>query len=119
MKSRKNLLIKSQLPSVSIVSTQYHYYCTRSIRGWNMSRSLDQTLTLLVLQRALREHKPMIHHSDLGLQYAAIEYVEMLQKAGVKISMAEIGEPTQNGYVERLLRTIKEEEVDLSEYQDF
>jgi transposase InsO family protein len=92
---------------------------TRSIRGWNMSRSLDQTLTLLALQKALQEHKPTIHHSDQGLQYAAIEYVETLQKNGVKISMAEIGEPTQNGYAERLLRTIKEEEVDLSDYQDF
>jgi transposase InsO family protein len=92
---------------------------TRSIRGWNMSRGLDQQLTLLALQRALQEHKPMIHHSDQGLQYAAREYIEMLHKAGVKISMAEIGEPTQNGYAERLLRTIKEEEVDLSEYQDF
>jgi putative transposase len=92
---------------------------TRSIRGWNMSRRLDQKLTLLALQRALQEHQPMIHHSDQGLQYAAIEHVAMLQKAGAKISMAEIGEPTQNGYAERLLRTIKEEEVDLSEYQDF
>lgn len=92
---------------------------TRSIRGWNMSRSLDQQLTLLALQRALQGHKPVIHHSDQGLQYAAIEYVATLQKAGVKISMAEIGEPTQNGYAERLLRTIKEEEVNLSEYEDF
>ena len=33
--------------------------------------------------------------------------------------MAEIGEPTQNGFAERLMRTIKEEEVDLSEYQDY
>ena len=92
---------------------------TRSIRGWNMSRSLDLKLTLLALQRALQRHKPMIHHSDQGLQYAAMEYVEMLQKAGVKISMSEIGEPTQNGFAERLMRTIKEEEVDLSEYDDF
>jgi putative transposase len=28
--------------------------------------------------------------------------------------MAEVGEPTQYGYAERLMRTIKEEEVDLS-----
>src|SRR5258708_22817212 len=32
--------------------------------------------------------------------------------------MAEVGEPTQYGYAERLMRTIKEEEVDLSEYRD-
>ena len=33
--------------------------------------------------------------------------------------MAEIGEAIQNGYAERLIRTIKEEEVDLSDYFDF
>jgi transposase InsO family protein len=33
--------------------------------------------------------------------------------------MAEVGEAWQNGYAERLIRTIKEEEVDLSEYRDY
>ena len=33
--------------------------------------------------------------------------------------MAEVGEAWQNGYAERLIRTIKEEEVDLSDYQDY
>jgi transposase InsO family protein len=33
--------------------------------------------------------------------------------------MANVGEPAENGYAERLLRTIQEEEVDLSEYEDF
>jgi transposase InsO family protein len=33
--------------------------------------------------------------------------------------MAEIGEAAQNGYAERLIRTIKEEEVDLSDYIDY
>jgi len=33
--------------------------------------------------------------------------------------MAAVGKPEDNGYAERLMRTIKEEEVDLSEYQDF
>ena len=33
--------------------------------------------------------------------------------------MAEVGCPEQNGYAERLMRTIKEEEVDLSEYKDY
>ena len=34
-----------------------------------------------------------------------------------QISMAEVGEPTQYGYAERLMRTIKEEEVDLSDHE--
>ncbi len=33
--------------------------------------------------------------------------------------MAEVGEAWQNGYAERLIRTIREEEVDLSEYRDY
>ena len=53
------------------------------------------------------------------MQCAAVGYTEALQARGVQISMAEIGEPTQNGFAERLMRTIKEEQVDLSEYHDY
>ena len=92
---------------------------TRSIRGWHLSRSLDQTLTLAALERALVVAVPQVHHSDQGVQYAATAYVERLQTLKVNLSMATVGEPRENGYAERLVRTIKEEEVDLSEYHDF
>lgn len=92
---------------------------TRCIRGWHLSRSLDQTLTLTALQRALRTQSPAIHHSDQGLQYAATGYVELLEAHHVQLSMAEAGAAWQNGYAERLIRTIKEEEVNLSEYRDY
>jgi putative transposase len=92
---------------------------TRSIRGWQLGRSLDQGLTLAALERALVIGTPEVHHSDQGVQYAAAVYVERLHGLGVKPSMAAIGEPRENGYAERVMRTIKEEEVDLSEYRDF
>ena len=92
---------------------------TRCLRGWHLGRSLDQGLTLAALERALVVATPQIHHSDQGVQYAATAYVERLQKLSVQLSMAAIGEPRENGYAERLMRTIKEEEVDLSEYHDF
>jgi putative transposase len=92
---------------------------TRNIRGWHLGRSLDQSLTLIALDRALAEHTPEIHHSDQGIQYAATEYIQMLRAVNAEISMAESGEAWQNGYAERLIRTIKEEEVDLSEYADY
>jgi putative transposase len=92
---------------------------TRCLRGWHLGRSLDQGLTLAALERALVVATPHIHHSDQGVQYAATAYVERLQKLHVQLSMAAIGEPRENGYAERLMRTIKEEEVDLSEYHDF
>jgi transposase InsO family protein len=93
--------------------------CTRCIRGWHLARSLDQELTLTALRRALCTHQPEIHHSDQGLQYAASDYTDLLRTHQVAISMAEVGEPTQNGYAERLMRTIREEEVNLSDYLDY
>jgi transposase InsO family protein len=92
---------------------------TRAIRGWQLGRNLDQGLTLAALERALLVATPRIHHSDQGVQYAATAYVERLHKLNVQLSMAAIGEPRENGYAERLMRTIKEEEVNLSEYHDF
>jgi len=92
---------------------------TRSIRGWHLGRNLDQTLTLAALERALAGATPHIHHSDQGVQYAATAYVARLQGLGVILSMAAVGEPRENGYAERLVRTIKEEEVYLADYQDF
>lgn len=92
---------------------------TRSIRGWHLGRSLEQELTITALKGAFERGRPEIHHSDQGVQYAAHAYVEMLIAAGTQISMASVGEPRENGYAERLMRTIKEEEVDLSEYEDF
>jgi len=92
---------------------------TRSIRGWQLARSMEVELTLVALKRALARGKPEIHHSDPAVQYAAKEYTKLLEQQGIEISMAEVGEPTQNGYAERLMRTIKEEEVELSEYRNF
>jgi transposase InsO family protein len=89
------------------------------MRGWNLSRNLDTELTLIALQNALRLCLPEMHHSDQGVQYAALDYVALLDRFHVQISMAGQGKPEENGYAERLMRTIKEEEVDLSEYNDF
>ena len=92
---------------------------SRCIRGWHLGRGLDQELTITALSRAFEQGRPEIHHSDQGVQYAATAYVEMLMSVGSQISMANVGEPEENGYAERLMRTIKEEEVDLTEYEDF
>ena len=92
---------------------------TRCIRGWHLDRNLEATLTLKALERALRKGRPEIHHSDQGVQYACGGYVDRLVQAKAQVSMAAVGEPEENGFAERLMRTIKEEEVDLSEYQDY
>lgn len=92
---------------------------TRAVRGWQLSRSLDRQLTLTALKRALAQGCPLIHHSDQGLQYACHDYTGLLSQRQIQISMAAVGKPEENGFAERLMRTIKEEEVDLAEYSDF
>jgi transposase InsO family protein len=92
---------------------------TRSIRGWHLARTMDQSLTLRALEKGLEKGVPEIHHSDQGVQYAATAYVDVLGQHEVLVSMADVGAAWQNGYAERLMRTIKEEEVDLSEYRNF
>ena len=92
---------------------------TRAIRGWALSYGLGAELSLAALHRALVHGTPEIHHSDQGVQYAAHQYVEVLTQAQIQISMAEVGESQQNGYAERVIRTIKEEAVYLSEYQNY
>lgn len=100
---------------LAIVMDQF----SRSIRGQHLSWSLGQELTLAALERALQRYPaPEIHHSDQGAQYASKAYVKRLQDVGTQISMAAVGKPNENGYAERLIRTIKEEEVYLSDYQN-
>ena len=92
---------------------------TRSIRGWHLDRTMEKSLTITALEKGLRQYVPEIHHSDQGVQYAANDYVQLLEKNEIAISMAGVGKAYENGYAERLMRTIKEEEVDLSEYRNF
>jgi putative transposase len=74
---------------------------------------------LTALERALEGgYVPAIHCSDQDVQYAATAYTTCLQQFGVRIGMTEVGEPRQNGYAERLMPTIQEEEGDLSAYTD-
>jgi transposase InsO family protein len=92
---------------------------TRSLRGWHLGRTLSSDLALTALERALVLHQPEIHHSDRGVQYAAHGYVARLQAAHAQVSMTAAGQPAQNPYAERVIRTIKEEEVYLNEYQNY
>jgi transposase InsO family protein len=71
---------------------------------------------------ALAARRPavgLIHHSDQGVQYASVEYVERLEKAGARISMASVGNPYENAKAESFFRTLKLEEVYLKDYRHF
>lgn len=91
---------------------------TREILGWSLQFALGLGLALAALDMALaRGRHPEIHHSDRDCGYAARAYAARLEPFGTRMSMSRAGEPEENGYAERLNRTVKEEEVRLSEYE--
>lgn len=91
---------------------------TRGIRGWELAGNLLESLPRAALERALAKGRPEIHRSDQGVQYAATDYPSLLQAAQVQMSMSARGRPTENAFAERFMRTLKEEEVSLNEYEN-
>ena len=92
---------------------------SRRVIGWELSRKIDTALTVGALNMALstRQIKPgLVHHSDRGVQYAATEYTDLLKGAGVTISMSRRGNPYDNAQAESFMKTLKYEEVYLSDY---
>lgn len=95
--------------------------CSRKVIGWELSRSLETSLALGALERALRSRtvRPgLIHHSDQGVQYASAAYVARAKQAGLTLSMSRRGRPTDNPQAESFFRTLKVEQVYLNEYVD-
>lgn len=94
---------------------------SRRSLGWAVGETLEGDLTLTALRMALRRRKPapgLVHHSDRGVQYASHGYVALLREHGIRISMSRAGTPTDNAACERLIRTLKHEEIYLREYED-
>ena len=95
---------------------------SRCCVGWKLSRDIDTSLTLAALDHALARRRPaagLIHHSDRGVQYASGPYVARLREAGARISMAAKGNPYDNAKAESFFKTLKREEVELSDYRTF
>lgn len=95
---------------------------SRRCVGWQLSRTIDTTLTLAALDRALTTRQPqpgLIHHSDRGVQYASAPYIARLHEAGAQVSMSTVGNPYDNAKAESFFKTLKREEVYLNNYQTF
>lgn len=91
---------------------------SHKIVGWLLSSTLAAAASLEALRQAVEQAKGMagsdmltglIHHSDRGVQYCCDAYVEMLHRHGIRISMTEDYNPTDNAIAERVNGIIKTE----------
>src|SRR6266704_5412237 len=111
----------ARLRSFVYLATLLDAYSRKCV-GWNLSKRIDTQLALGALEKALatRDVRPgLIHHSDRGVQYASIAYVERLQSVQAHISMSAVGNPYENAKAESFFKTLKQEEVYLKHYQTF
>jgi putative transposase len=94
---------------------------SRRVIGWALDRTIEDTLTLRALRRALEQRRPapgLVHHSDRGVQYASGEYTDLLRAHGIVISMSRKANPYDNAKAESFMKTLKYEEVFREDYRD-
>ena len=85
---------------------------SRMIVGWRVSRSLCSDLALDALEQSLwarPEIRQLIHHSDRGVQYVAINYTERLAEAGIEPSVGSVGDSYDNALAETIIGLYKAE----------
>lgn len=86
---------------------------SHKIVGYNLAETLEALESLKALKMALQPFEGavshLVHHSDRGLQYCSQEYVKMLNKYDIRISMTESGDPLENPIAERVNGIMKEE----------
>jgi transposase InsO family protein len=85
---------------------------SRKIVGHDCSDSLEAEGARRALRMALRQlpaGAEAMHHSDRGVQYCCGEYIQMLEGAGLAISMTEENHCYENAKAERLNGILKQE----------
>lgn len=93
---------------------------SRKVVGWAISTRIDSALCLKALDDAIEKRRPaagLVHHSDRGVQYACDEYCARLKLHEMIASMSAKGYCYDNAFMESFFKTLKAEEVYLTEYE--
>lgn len=85
---------------------------SRKAINWSISNAMDAQWCSDVLQEAIEEYgTPEIFNTDQGSQFTSITFTSVLKKNEIRISMDGKGRATDNAFVERLFRSVKQEYV--------
>lgn len=90
---------------------------TRQLLGWHLSRSGKASTAAAALEQALitrfgtlgRVSKPFLLRSDNGLVFTSRKYTRLVRSYALQQEFITPHCPQQNGMVERLIRTLKEQ----------
>jgi putative transposase len=90
---------------------------SRYVLSWELSNTLDGSFCLDALEAALSRGRPEVFNTDQGVQFTAQAFTGRLLREGVKVSMDGVGRCLDNVFVERLWRSVKQEDVYLRGYE--
>jgi putative transposase len=91
---------------------------SRKVIDYELSNTLEKGFVLKCLRRAFRSYRPEIINSDQGSHFTNAAYLELLEQAGVKVSMDGKGRATDNSRTERYFRSLKYECIFLNEFDN-
>ncbi|WP_407940305.1 IS3 family transposase [Novosphingobium aerophilum] len=88
----------------------------RRIVGWNVSTSATAGFVLDALEQAIHARRPgpddgLIHHSDRGVQYLAMNYTQRLAEANLVPSVGSVGDRYDNALAETIKGLYKAEVI--------
>lgn len=92
---------------------------SRKILSWGISNSMDATWCKGILQDAIDTYgTPEIINSDQGSQYTSALWTQFCQKMDIKISMDGKGRATDNAWIERFWKSLKNDYIYLNPSDD-
>lgn len=96
--------------------------CNREVIGKAISLKNDTELVLAALEDAVKTRghaslKFCYHHTDTDVRYCSKKYTDRLEELGMDISMCK-GNAYENAIAESFFKTIKYQEINISEYKD-
>jgi len=89
---------------------------SRYVVAWELSDTLELPFVLTCTRQALSQATPKIWNSDQGSHFTSPQYLDLLLAQQVQVSMDGRGRCHDNIFTERLWRSVKYEEVYLTEY---
>ena len=93
-------------------------WASRKVLTWRVSPTLTSDFCVAALEEALdRFGTPEIFNTDQGSQFTSAEFLNVLRRREIQISMDGRGCWRDNVFVERLWRSVKYEEVYLHAYE--
>jgi putative transposase len=87
---------------------------SRRIVGWAMATHLRTALVLAALEMAIHQRHPegVVHHSDQGSQYTALQFGSRCRQFGILPSMGSVGDCFDNAMCESFFATLECELLD-------